>query len=61
MATSNRNDHFAENEWLKQVYKDSWGKPRRPTPRELWIIKKKRALRALLKRVYLFMLTSTLM
>ena len=61
MATSNNKDHFAENEWMKQVYKDSWGKPRRPTPRKLWIIKKKRALRAWLKRVYLFMLTSTLM
>jgi hypothetical protein len=61
MATNTDKDSFVETEWLKQVYKDIWGKLRRPTPKELWILKKKRALRAFLKRAYLFMLTSTLM
>jgi hypothetical protein len=64
MTNSTNKDNFSENEWLKQIYKDAWGKPRQPTSKELWILKKKRALRALrafLKRAYLFMLTSTLM
>ncbi len=61
MAPDTNKDNFVENERLKQNYKDAWGKPRRPTPKELWLLKKKRALRAFLKRAYLFMLTSTLM
>jgi hypothetical protein len=61
MATSTNKDNIVENEWFKQIYKDAWGKPRQPTPRELRMLKKKRALRAFLKRAYLFMLTSTLM
>ncbi len=61
MSTSNNKDSFAENEWIKQIYKDAWGKSRRPTAKQLWILKKKRALRAFLKRAYLFLLTSTLM
>ena len=61
MVTENNKDHFAENEWLRQFYKDSCGKTRRPASRKLWITKKKRALRAFLKRAYLFILTSTLM
>ena len=61
MSTRNNKDSFVENEWLKQIYKDAWGKPRRPTAKELWMLKRKRALRAFLKRAYQFMITACLM
>ena len=61
MANDTEKELFIGENWMKQVYKDAWGKPRKPTPKEFRRLKRKRAFYAFLKRAYLFMLTACLM
>jgi hypothetical protein len=61
MATTSNKNLSAGDDWVKQMYKDAFEKNLLPTPKEIRVLKRKRALRAFLKRVYLFILTAVLM
>ena len=59
MATPTNKNLSAGNDWRKR--NDVFEQSPLPTPKQIRVLKRKRALRAFLKRAYLFMLTAVLM